>query len=392
MKEMLSRLKTVALSWLHTAYQWLERGAEAIHQTPDRLIALCRKIPGWVEIYKPVVLEWMEKKGITKRLKPGIPMLLAALILPCCIMEIQPDNINYILLDHNGPKTITGTPDFSMTTDGLTVNTDSSGRDAQIVLTDGQPITVRHAGGKQQITTRQETVASLLRRMHIEYGDDLTVVVDVTGDVPAIVVEGDFVYEHKATTVTQPEKLTIPAYTVDKGIEQLQQAGQTGKIVETYRDTYRGGELVSHEMIHRSEVTPVNEITVYGTKVDEVSRDDRIESVYYNADGSGYLVFRSGESLTFSERVTCNATAYSIGSWTASGLPTKVGHIAVDPNVFPYHTRFYIYTDDGYLVYGNAVAADCGTAIKGYKIDLWFETYDEACDFGRRDCTVFVLN
>ena len=96
--------------------------------------------------------------------------------------------------------------------------------------------------------------------------------------------------------------------------------------------------------------------------------------------------------MTFSERVTCEATAYSIGSWTASGLPTKVGHIAVDPTVFPYHTRFYIYTDDGYLVYGNAVAADCGTAIKGYKIDLWFETFDEACDFGRRNCTVFVLN
>ena len=60
--------------------------------------------------------------------------------------------------------------------------------------------------------------------------------------------------------------------------------------------------------------------------------------------------------------------------------------------MFPYHTRFYIYTDDGYLVYGNAVAADCGTSIKGYKIDLWFETFDEACWFGRRDCTVFVLN
>ena len=137
---------------------------------------------------------------------------------------------------------------------------------------------------------------------------------------------------------------------------------------------------------------PVPQVIHQGTKVQEVSRDDRIEQVFYNEDGSGYLLFKSGETMTFSEKVTCNATAYSIGSWTASGLPTKVGHIAVDTSVFPYHTRFYIYTNDGYLVYGNAVAADCGSAIKGYKIDLWFETFDEACWFGRRDCTVFVLN
>ena len=372
--------------------KWLTDGAEWIHRLPDRGIAFCRRLPDYVETYKPTVLAWMEKKGITQRLKPGLPIALAALVLPFCIVAIQPDSTNYILLDHDGPRAIIGTPDFEMQTEGLTVSTDDSGRDAQLVLAERQRITVKHPDGKVKVVTRQETVASLLRRLHIDYGDELTVVVDVTGDVPAIVVESDFVYERKVTTVTQPDTIRTPDNLARKGEETLVSVGQTGKIVETYRDTYHEGKLVSSEMIHRSEVTPVNTQVVYGTRVDEVSRDDRIESVYYNNDGSGYLVFRSGESMTFSERVTCEATAYSIGSWTASGLPTKVGHIAVDPTVFPYHTRFYIYTDDGYLVYGNAVAADCGTAIKGYKIDLWFETFDEACDFGRRNCTVFVLN
>ena len=46
----------------------------------------------------------------------------------------------------------------------------------------------------------------------------------------------------------------------------------------------------------------------------------------------------------------------------------------------------------GMINLGMATAADCGTAIKGNKIDLWFRTYSEACDWGRRDCTVYVLD
>ena len=44
------------------------------------------------------------------------------------------------------------------------------------------------------------------------------------------------------------------------------------------------------------------------------------------------------------------------------------------------------------LVAMGATAADCGTSIKGHKLDLWFDEYDQACRFGRRNCTVFVLN
>ena len=69
-----------------------------------------------------------------------------------------------------------------------------------------------------------------------------------------------------------------------------------------------------------------------------------------------------------------------------------VGDIAVDTSVFPFGTRFYILTNDGYLEYGMAVASDTGSAIKGTKLDLWFDSYDDACSFGRRYCTVYVLN
>ena len=77
---------------------------------------------------------------------------------------------------------------------------------------------------------------------------------------------------------------------------------------------------------------------------------------------------------------------------TATGTPTRYGVVAVDPSVIPYGTRMYIVTDDGAYIYGLSSAEDCGEAILGNRIDLYFETYEESCIFGRRSCTVYFLD
>ena len=101
----------------------------------------------------------------------------------------------------------------------------------------------------------------------------------------------------------------------------------------------------------------------------------------------------SQKEVTPRTRAALNAAiAKGVTIVLASGRPTAYGNIAVDPSVFPYGTQFYIYTDDGYMTYGMATASDCGTSIKGYKLDLWFDEYSQACAFGRRNCTVFVLS
>ena len=84
------------------------------------------------------------------------------------------------------------------------------------------------------------------------------------------------------------------------------------------------------------------------------------------------------------------ATAYlptdgSAEGLTAMGIPATYGIVAVDPDVIPLGSRVYI------PGYGEALAADTGGAIYGYRIDLCMESYDEAMDFGRRNVTVFVL-
>jgi len=62
--------------------------------------------------------------------------------------------------------------------------------------------------------------------------------------------------------------------------------------------------------------------------------------------------------------------------------------VAVDKKVIPLGTRMYIVTDDG-IVYGLSVAEDTG--VKGNKVDLYDETYEQCINFGRRACTVYIL-
>lgn len=94
--------------------------------------------------------------------------------------------------------------------------------------------------------------------------------------------------------------------------------------------------------------------------------------------------------LPYSQVMSMEATAYlptdgSAEGLTAMGIPATYGIVAVDPDVIPLGSRVYI------PGYGEALAADTGGAIYGYRIDLCMEDYWQAMDFGRREITVFVL-
>lgn len=71
---------------------------------------------------------------------------------------------------------------------------------------------------------------------------------------------------------------------------------------------------------------------------------------------------------------------------TAIGLKAGYGVAAVDPRVIPLGTRIYV---EGY---GYAIACDLGGAIRGRKIDLCFDTHDEAQVYGRRMVKVHLLD
>jgi 3D (Asp-Asp-Asp) domain-containing protein len=80
--------------------------------------------------------------------------------------------------------------------------------------------------------------------------------------------------------------------------------------------------------------------------------------------------------------ITVSSTGYSLPGHTATGLPVGWGVVAVDPALIPLGTRI---TVPGY---GEAVAADTGSAVRGATIDLWFPTLAQARAWGRRTLTI----
>jgi len=74
---------------LRKADEYLIWLAEHIHALPYKAAAWCRALPARIEEHTPAVLAWLEKKGITPRLKVFLPIALAGLVLPFCLMEID---------------------------------------------------------------------------------------------------------------------------------------------------------------------------------------------------------------------------------------------------------------------------------------------------------------
>ncbi len=88
-------------------------------------------------------------------------------------------------------------------------------------------------------------------------------------------------------------------------------------------------------------------------------------------------------------------TAYSSsGGKGSSGLGLYCGTAAVNPNVIPYGTRMYITSADGSFVYGFCIATDTGTAMmEGHVgLDLYFDSFEEPYQFGKRQLNVYILD
>jgi 3D (Asp-Asp-Asp) domain-containing protein len=71
---------------------------------------------------------------------------------------------------------------------------------------------------------------------------------------------------------------------------------------------------------------------------------------------------------------------------TASGLQAKHGTIAADTNLYPFGTVMYVPD------YGWGRVEDCGSAIKGQTLDVYFRKHREALKWGRvqRDVMVWM--
>ena len=237
------------------------------------------------------------------------------------------------------------------------------------VHADGQTILVMMTGGTvAKALTKAGLACGQRDRLNFETTDKVFSGMLITLDR----ITGDQVVETVSLSYNTKKVETDELYV---GETKVQQQGEKGEKKNTYEVTYVNGEESDRELIS-SEITkePVDKIILVGTKV---------KSTFLKS---------STAPTNYKKVISMTATAYSAGGTTASGLPAQWGVVAVDPNVIPLGTKVYVETPDGKYIYGTAVAADTGGAIKGYKIDICVNTRKEAYAFGRRNVNVYILD
>jgi 3D (Asp-Asp-Asp) domain-containing protein/peptidoglycan hydrolase CwlO-like protein len=110
--------------------------------------------------------------------------------------------------------------------------------------------------------------------------------------------------------------------------------------------------------------------------------EERSEDISAGGGGGGGAAPPPGPPPQSGSKVTVSSTGYCLRGTTATGIPVGWGVIAVDPSFIPLGTRMFV------PGYGEGVAADTGSAVKGAVIDVWFPTCAQALQWGWRTVTI----
>lgn len=342
------------------------------------------------------------------------------LLILCCFMcftaftdNIGPIDITAdgetqtIITLRNDPVEIISRAGLALETEDqlVVVKDEDSSVDAIEVLR-GVQVTVIDAGsGTTFEIAANSTVADAIAKAGIQQPDSddamNCTLADTVYDYMEIIIDR-VVYEERATNQVIEYK-TVKHETSEllKGETRVAVRGANGekRIVTQYK--WVNGQLESQTVISETVIKDaVNEIVDVGTAV-PVTTTKPTTAVNYNGGSSnkdesaGTFVDASGRTVSYKKVLTGTGTAYNepAGSKTATGRPVQVGLVAVDPRVIPYGTNLYIVSADGKIVYGYALAADTGSALRNGDalVDLFYDSESQCLAFGRRDVIVYIL-
>lgn len=222
----------------------------------------------------------------------------------------------------------------------------------------------------------------------------------------------------RITYRTAQKKQSVDFKTVEKKTDELyvgetevQTEGKKGEKTIISKLTYTNGKLTKTDVVaQKTTKKAVDKVVLVGTaKKPEpapVISTSSSSTNYYkkNCEDSGSFTSddssktftdMNGNTVSYIRSYTGSGTAYyaPAGALTASGRPAQVGNVAVNSNIIPLGSKLYIVSNDGQVCYGYATAADTGGALFAGTaiVDLYYDTFDECSQFGRRDVTVYVL-
>ncbi|MFI2858963.1 ubiquitin-like domain-containing protein [Paenibacillus sp. JSM ZJ436] len=297
----------------------------------------------------------------------------------------------------------------------------------RIVIQRAVPITVTADGNTQTVFTTQDTVQNVLNKAGITVQDEdkVTPALDSklseASDIRVIrvskqQVQEEEVREYRVIKTSDPSLL--------KGDNRVVQAGEQGLIIHHIEKVYEDGQLVSKQVVSKEvERKTMDKVIAVGTKkppepvkeepvvqavkpttvaktttktsakTPAVQPKAAVQSSSSSESKQNNVVSKAGIDFEYKKVLNnVSMTAYSseqpgIGTKTASGTRVTEGRtIAVDPNVIPIGWWVYI---EGI---GFRRAEDTGGAIKGNKIDVYYDSLRAALNFGRKNGhTVYVI-
>lgn len=278
---------------------------------------------------------------------------------------------------------------------------------SEITIQRMQEVTVIFEGKAQTVSTYGETVQELLERLELKLSDEDVVSESrnaMTYDGMVVTISRNIAVEETYIgTVAYKTQYCYDA-SLPEGQERVLTQGVDGQALYTASVHYVDGREVGRTVLSTTVLRePVDALVAVGTAVEMPDYAPESPSLKWPTKpgvltiGDGIIVTPEGEILTYSHSDQFVATAYNNTDpgctiYTYIGTLCRVGAIAVDPRVIPLGTKMYIVTNDGQYIYGYSVAEDTGGAIKGHRVDLYFDTVDECFEFGIRDCTVYFLN
>ncbi|AKM17416.1 ubiquitin-like domain-containing protein [Anoxybacillus geothermalis] len=246
------------------------------------------------------------------------------------------------------------------------------------------PVRLNVGGKQQQAWTTSTTVADFLKQQGISLGQwdriepslQETVKAGMTVYIVRIKKVTDVVEEPVDFAVVTKRDDSLP-----KGERRVIAPGEKGKIEKTYEVTLENGKEVARKLLATRTIKESKpRIVAIGTKT------------VHPVASSGRPSSRGADQAAKEFYVTATAyTAYCAGcsGITSTGINLRqnpsVKVIAVDPSIIPLGSKVYV---EGY---GYAIAADTGSSIRGYKIDVFFPERSDAFRWGRKRVKIRVL-
>ncbi|WP_027086727.1 3D domain-containing protein [Cohnella panacarvi] len=271
-----------------------------------------------------------------------------------------------------------------------------------IVIDRAKGVTVK-ADGKEAVKyTAADSVEAAIKELNLSIGSEDR----VSPALNAPVTEGMEVVITRVRTEVVESSQAVAFQVVEQknadlaeGKTKVVKTGQEGQVVVRTAKVYEDGKLVGERVLEKTVSKPaVHQVVAIGTKKAEV------KTLTYNGkptEAEAKIVQLNGKSVKV-KRMLSNVTltAYSADfastgkrkgdkgyGITSSGAVVEEGRtIAVDPKVIPIGWWVYI---EGI---GFRRAEDTGSAVKGKKIDIYYDSEKYADRFGKKKgYTVYVI-